>query len=35
MSVAAAESTSEIFENLRHDFPVLERIVRDGKNLFI
>ena len=33
MSAAAAESTSEIFENLRHDFPVLERIVRDGKKL--
>ena len=27
------QATSEIFENLRHDFPVLERIVRDGKKL--
>ena len=27
------QATSEIFENLRHDFPVLEWIVRDGKKL--
>ena len=27
------QSTSETFESLRNDFPVLERKVRDGKKL--